>query len=333
MKKYLVVLLMVAMCLSVFANGTAENPVSAEVIAENPKAAWPTGDVRIIVPNPAGGASDAGARLFADYVSKNSGKNVIVVNETGGGNTVGFETVRNGKNDGSVLLSFHGTALLNYFSGKVKYSITDPAAYTFINFIYEPNEKSVNCIAVSAKSPYMTIDDLIEAAKANPGKISCGDGFGSSAFIISGQLELAADCKFKHVDAPDTTTRITSIIGGQIDWAPLGYKQALPYVESGDIRLLAMDGTSDFDPAIPTLESKGYSGVGFPSYGFIAGPANMDPAVVNAISIWAEEFCRDKKEDVEKIGFTTSVWTHDEALARESQVYNETLEVTKALGW
>lgn len=65
--------------------------------AADPKATWPVGDVKIIVPNPAGGASDMAARLFADYVSRESGKNVVVVNETGGSNTVGFETVRNAK--------------------------------------------------------------------------------------------------------------------------------------------------------------------------------------------------------------------------------------------
>ena len=275
--------------------------------AGDPKENWPTGDVKIIVPNAAGGASDMAARLFADYVTKNSGKNVVVVNETGGSNTVGFETVRNAKPDGSTLLSFHGSALLNYFSGKVDYSVADETAYTFINFIYEPMETSVNCVAVSTKSPYNTIEELLDAAKANPETITCGDGFGSSAAIICGQIELAADVKFKHVDAPDTTTRITNIIGGQIDFAPLGYAQATPYVESGDIRLLAMDGSVMFDENIPTFESLGYSGIGFPSYGFVAGPAGMDQNVIDGIDAWCQDFCANSKEDMEKLGFTTNV--------------------------
>lgn len=331
MKKVLVVLMMVALCASLFANGASEE---APVASSDPKSAWPKGDVRIIVPNPAGGASDAGARLFADYVSKNSGKNVIVVNETGGGNTVGFETVRNGKKDGSVLFSFHGSALLYYYSGKVKYNVMDPSQYTFINLIYEPNETSVNCIAVSSKAPYKTIEEFMDYAKANPGKVSCGDGFGSSAAILSGQLELASGVKFKHVDAPDTTSRITGIIGGQIDWAPLGYKQVMPYVESGDIVVLAMDGTNNsFDTSIPTLDEKGYKGVGFPSYGFIAGPAGMDEATVNAISLWAQDFCRDMKSEVEKIGFTTAIRTHEESVSMNSELAASTEAVTKALGW
>lgn len=303
--------------------------------AADPKAAWPVGDVKIIVPNPAGGASDMAARLFADYVSRESGKNVVVVNETGGSNTVGFETVRNAKNDGSTLLSFHSTALLNYYSGKIEYSLMDESAYTFINFIYEPMETSVNCIAVSTDSPYETMEDLLDAARANPGTISCGDGFGSSAAVITGQLELAAGVKFKHVDAPDTTTRVTNIIGGQIDFAPLGYEQAMPYVESGDMRLLAMDGSVEFDETIPTLESLGYEGVGFPSYGFVAGPADMDETIVNAIDAWCQAFCEDEdsRASMEKLGFTTSVWTRDEALAKEQELDQSTKETTEALGW
>lgn len=303
--------------------------------AADPKAAWPTSDVKIIVPNPAGGASDMGARLFADYVSKQSGKNVIIINETGGSNTVGFETVRNAKSDGSTLLSFHGTALLNYYAGKIDYSTMDETAYTFINFIYQPMETSTNCVAVSTDSPYETMEDLLEAARNNPGTISCGDGFGSNAAVVCGQIELSAEVKFKHVDAPDTTTRITNIIGGQIDFAPLGYAQAAPYVESGDIRLLAMDGTVDFDENVPTFESLGYPGVGFYSFGFVSGPANMDPAIVDAIDAWCQAFCEDAdcKADVEKLGFTTGVWSREEALAKQTSIDESTKETTDALGW
>lgn len=297
------------------------------------KAAWPTGDVKIVVPNPAGGTSDMAARLFADYVSKGSGKNVVVVNETGGSNTVGFETVRNAKPDGSTLLSFHGTALLNYFSGKIEYSIMDESAYTFINFIYEPMDTSVNSIAVSTDSPYETMQDLLDAAKAAPGTITCGDGFGSSAAVICGQIEMAADVKFKHVDAPDTTTRVTNIIGGQIDWAPLGYVNAQPYVESGDIRILAIDGTKVLDENIPTLESLGCKGVGFSSYGFVAGPAGMEQSVIDSIDAWCQEFCANRREEMEKLGNTTNVWTREDALAREAEIAENTKKTTEALGW
>ena len=299
------------------------------------KAAWPTGDVKIIVPNPAGGSSDMNARLFADYVSKGSGKNVVVINETGGRNTVGFETVRNAKPDGSTLLSFHGTALLNYYAGKIDYSIMDESAYTFINFINQPSETTANCIAVSTSSPYETIEDLLNAAREKPGTISCGDGFGSSAAVLCGQIELATGAKFKHVDAPDTTTRITNIIGGQITFAPLGYAQAIPYVESGDIRLLAMDGTSQFDETIPTFDSLGYKGIGFQSFGFIAGPAGMDEAVINAIDAWCQEYCGSEscRAEVEKLGSTTEVWTRQEALEKMGSIDASTKEVTEALGW
>lgn len=309
---------------------TAETEAAGDV-----KAAWPTGDVKIIVPNPSGGASDMCARLFADYVSRESGKNVVIINETGGSNTVGFETVRNAKPDGSTLLSFHGTTLLNYYSGKIDYSILDESAYTFGNFIYQPSETSVNCVAVSAKSPYQTIEDLLNAAKEKPGTISCGDGFGSSAAVLCGQIELAAGVQFKHVDAPDTTTRITNIIGGQIDFAPLGYAQATPYVESGDIRLLAMDGSNGFDESIPTFESLGYQNIGFSSYGFVAGPAGMDAGVVAAIDAWCQDFCGNEtcRADIEKLGFTTEVWTRDDALSMLQSIDASTKEVTEALGW
>lgn len=349
MKKKISLLVMASMMLWLTACSSTASETSAEketVIKETAggkedieadsgdvKSAWPTGDVKIVVPNAAGGSSDMAARLFAGYVSKESGKNVVVVNETGGSNTVGFETVRNAKPDGSTLLSFHSSALLNYFSGKISYSIMDESAYTFVNFIYEPMETSVNCVAVSANSPYMTMEDLLDAARANSGTITCGDGYGSSAAVTCGQIELAANVKFKHVDAPDTTTRITNIIGGQIDWAPIGYANAQPYVESGDIRLLAMDGSIDFDENVPTLESLGYKDVAFPTYGFVAGPAGMDQAVIDSIDAWCQEFCASNAEDMEKLGFTTRVWTREDALVQEKELADSTQKTTEALGW
>ncbi len=347
MKKKISLLIMASIILGLVACSSPKSETSTEIAAnetsagkenrgantDDIKAAWPIGDVKIVVPNAAGGSSDMAARLFAGYVSKESGKNVVVVNETGGSNTVGFETVRNAKPDGSTLLSFHSSALLNYFSGKISYSIMDESAYTFVNFIYEPMETSVNCIAVSAASPYMTMEDLLDAARSNPGTITCGDGYGSSAAVTCGQIELAANVKFKHVDAPDTTARITSIIGGQIDWAPIGYANAQPYVESGDIRLLAMDGTVDFDENVPTLESLGYKGIAFPTYGFIAGPADMDQAVIDSIDAWCQEFCASNAENMEKLGFTTKVWTREEALAQEKELADSTQKTTEALGW
>lgn len=345
MKKRISLLIIAAMMTGLVACGSSESTESApaketteaktEEAAEevDVKAAWPTGDVKIIVPNAAGGASDMAARLFADYVSKESGKNVIVVNETGGSNTVGFETVRNAKPDGATLLSFHSSALLNYFSHKIEYSVVDESAYTFVNFIYEPMEESVNCVAVSADSPYNTIQEFLDAAKANPGTITCGDGYGTSAAVTSGQIELACGVQFKHVDAPDTTTRITNIIGGQIDWAPLGYAQALPYVESGDLRLLAMDRENLFDETVPTFDSLGYEGVAFPSYGFVAGPAGMDQTVVDAIDAWCQDFCANNAEDMEKLGFTTNVWTREDAWAKQCEMSDSIKVTTEALGW
>ncbi|MGH0053442.1 MAG: tripartite tricarboxylate transporter substrate binding protein [Sphaerochaetaceae bacterium] len=335
MKKGLAILLMLCIVFVAFAQGTDEARTTA-VTSElaDIKDAWPTKDVKIIVPNAAGGFSDLNARLFADFVSRKSGKNVIVVNETGGSNTVGFETVRSAKADGTTLLSFNNGALINYYAHKIDYLVTDENHYTWINFIYEPMPTSGSVVAVNADSSYQTLDDLIEAARKNPRTITVGDGYGTGANVLAGMLELAAGgVKFKHVDASDTTSRITGVVGGQFDWAPIGVAQVIPYIESGDIRVLATGGSVETIEGIPLTRDLGYGEFAFPTYGFIAGPKGLDPVIVDAIDAWCQDFCREMATEVEKTGYTCTPWTREEALAHEKAVAIDIGEICTSLGW
>lgn len=349
MKKLVSLLVAVSMVLTLAACGNSASstpapssePAGASEPANEPaeevdvKAAWPTGDTRIIVPNAAGGVSDLTVRLFADYVTKQSGKNVIVVNETGGNNTVGFETVRTAAPDGTTLFSFHSSAILNWLGGKVNYSVMDESAYTFIDIFYQDAPGSRNVVVVSTDSPYETYDDLIEAARANPGTISVGDSFGSSANLAAGMLEQGAGVTFRHLDGPDTTSRITGIIGGQFDFVTLGYAQLKPYIESGDMRGLAMSGSNKLDPDIPLLTELGYPDITYTNYGFIAGPAGMDQATVDAIEAWCIEFCSDPEqvELMEALGVGCEPWNRADALVAYGEMAEDSKKVTEALGW
>jgi tripartite-type tricarboxylate transporter receptor subunit TctC len=101
------------------------------------------------------------------------------------------------------------------------------------------------------------------------------------------------------------------------------------------MRLLAMDGEGVLDENVPLLTDLGYDGIGFDTFGFVAGPVGMDQKVIDAIDAWAQDFCADEeqRDKMAGVGFTTDVWSREDALAKQKKITEDTKVVTEALGW
>ncbi len=314
-------------------NEADKQNADGDYLTDELKSVWPTGEVQILVPNATGGITDMVGRMFAEYVSDESGENVYVVNETGGANTVAFDKARSAAPDGSTLLTYSNTAFLNYYAGKLEYNVMDPEEYTMLNFISQPTDTFVSVFCVASDSKYETMEDLLEDARNNPGTVTVGDGYATSASVSMGQIEMAADVKFKHVSCEDNSSRITALLGGQIDMAPLSYYEAQSYKESGDMRILAMEGSVDFDPEVPTMESLGYEGVSFKNMSFVIGPAGMDEKIIDSISAWCQQFTVDRKAGLEEIKLTGEPWDREDVLTTEEELDDYTREIAESLGW
>ena len=160
MKKLVIVVLVLLMSFSLFANGAAEGGSTTK----GPNG-YPKKDITMIVPLTAGGAFDQCARKLAAIVNEMYGINIVVQNIEGGGGLTGMTQVFTSKPDGYTLAFYSAS-----FPGQSILGLNNLPLDAFTPIVAVQEESQIIC--VNSKSPYQTFDDLVAAIKANPGKIT-----------------------------------------------------------------------------------------------------------------------------------------------------------------
>jgi len=275
MKKPLVLLLMLVSTLfMVFANGNAEQSGSTNV--EN----WPSKPVNIIVTSSAGGDGDYLMRLLGKYLEKELGQSLVITNLSGGNGSIGMDDLLQQKADGYTFYVNNTCALAaNQANGLVDYdyTVSDPVAVFA--------KHSGEMIWVRADSPYRTLSDLIEASKANPGKITIGVSMGGSVYAAAMMLQNAG-AQLSLIDANDGAERIIAVLGKQVDCAIAGYGIGKEYIESNDLRPLCtlMGSRSVALPDVPTAEEAGAPGLVINNLFVLLAPKGTDSAIIEKLN-------------------------------------------------
>jgi tripartite-type tricarboxylate transporter receptor subunit TctC len=199
------------LCLSVTA--TVAAAVAAAALITSPAlAAYPEKPIRIVVPFAPGGGTDLIARTLGNAMSKDLGKSVIIDNKPGGGTIIGTETVARSPADGYTLV-------MSTFAHAVNPSLMPKLPYA--NDAFAPVilvGRGPNVLVVRAASPYKTVNDLIVAAKSNPGKVTyASQGIGTSAHLAGEMFNNLAQVELTHVPYRGAGPAITDLIGGQVD--------------------------------------------------------------------------------------------------------------------
>ncbi|MHB0869294.1 MAG: tripartite tricarboxylate transporter substrate binding protein [Chloroflexota bacterium] len=213
--------------------------------------------ITLLVPWAAGGGNDVGARVLAPALEKELGTPVEVVNKTGAGSQVGITELVKSKPDGYVVGATALPATNTLYLDKERKAV-------FGRKDFQPLAMHVvdpGVIAVKADSPYKSVKELVEAAKANPEKVKVSStGVMGSAHLAILQVEKVTGAKFAIVHFDGFSPSLTALLGGHID-AQFGYAgEFLSQVKTGQVRLLGvMDKEpSKFFPEVKTLESQGY---------------------------------------------------------------------------
>ncbi len=242
-------------------------------------AEYPARAINLIVPWAAGGSTDTCMRVLAENASKHLGQPVIVENKPGGGGTVGPATMAaTAKPDGYTISQIPlGVFRLPHTMKTTWDPLTD---FTYIiqltGYTYG--------IVVKKDAPWNTLKELVDFAKANPGKVTYATpGVGVMQHVTMEKLARKEGIKWIHVPQKGGIEVITATLGGHVmvgaetsGWAP--------QVESGDLRLLAVwtgQRTKKW-PDVPTLKELGYDIVAYSPFG-IAGPKGMAPQVVKTL--------------------------------------------------
>lgn len=244
-------------------------------------ARYPERPVRLIVPYAAGGGPDIQARLLGPVLGKQLGQAMVLENKVGAGGILAAEYVNQQPPDGYTLLlgsSTHVTQKL--LQPSVKF---DPQAFSHIC----RTGTSACLLVVGADSPLRSVDDLLEAARRDPGRLNyASGGIGSAAHLFAAAFLSAADVQATHVPYRGSVEIGLALIRGDAQFAFPVISTALPQVRDGKLRALAVT-AGERDPALPQVptlnEALRRQDLDLVSWSGIWGPPGLPDALVQRL--------------------------------------------------
>ena len=253
---------------------------------------YPTQQIRLIVPFAAGGGSDILARIIAEPLSKRLGQSIVVENKPGGGATVAADLVAKSPPDGYTwLFTTAGPQITNpYLMAQLPYNpFKDFAPVAML-------AKSVNVLVVHPGVPAKNVRELIDYAKANPGKLNfSSSGIGASSHLAGELFKQMAEVDIIHVPYRGTGPSTTDLLAGNVHMAIDSASTLLPHIKSGGLRALGF-ATLERQPAMPELRTIADTLPGFDgsSINYISVPAGTPPAIVERLNREIEVVLSDR---------------------------------------
>jgi tripartite-type tricarboxylate transporter receptor subunit TctC len=239
--------------------------------------------IKIVVPLPPGGPADTLARLLVEQIGLAHGPTMWIENRPGASTVIGTEAVARAPPDGNTLLITAPAFLTTAHLRKLDYhplTSFEPVCY-LVN--------SPLLILVNSASPYRTLTDLINAARAKPGELTlAGTGPGSSTQIAFEMLKGAAKADIIFVPYPGDAPALTALLGGHVASAWVNYQVAAEHVRAGKLRALATPSRTRTDalPEVPTVAESGYQDVEVEFWNGLFAPAMTPKETVSQLAGW-----------------------------------------------
>lgn len=240
--------------------------------------AYPSRPLRLIVPSAPGGSPDINARELAHELTRQMGQQVVVENRPGASGILGYETLARATPDGYTFA---------YISNFIA---TNPSLYSKLSYDFFKDFQPVifyfrglNILTVSPSLPVRSVKELIDHARANPGKLSFGSsGIGATPHLSMELFKSMTDTAIIHVPYKGTQQAVTDVISGQIDILCDNMASMLPFVRSNRVRGLAVTSLkrSAAIPELPTLDESGLPGYELSGWSGMAVPAGVPRAIV-----------------------------------------------------
>jgi tripartite-type tricarboxylate transporter receptor subunit TctC len=257
--------------------------VLALVAASSVRAAdeWPTRPVRIFAPFPAGGATDAVARLLAARLAESFGQQVVVENRPGNSGNLGAEAVARASPDGATLLLGGANLVHNPF-------VLGARAVHPLNALTPIARVVVQPVIVSSgmRFPARTLGETIALARRDPGRVTFATtGVGTTPHVAAILLSSRADIEMLHVPYPAAAAPQKDVIAGEVALSFSLPAVVAPLIEQNLLRGLAVTGPTRLAalPDVPTMAESGVAGVDIVSWYGLFAPAGTPPAIVARI--------------------------------------------------
>ena len=254
--------------------------------------AWPSRPVKLIIPFPAGGASDILGRVLAQTLSAEIGQSVVVDNKLGAAGAIGSEFVARANPDGyTLLLATSSThSILPYLSTKITY---DPILdFTPISGVAEGG----SLLVVNTQLPVNNLLQLITYAKQNPGAVNyASSGIGSIPHLMGAYFAGLAGVQLQHIPYKGSSLSYPDLKTGQVQILFDSIVTAYPQVKSGNVKALAITSSkrSQQAPEIPTMAEAGLPTYITMTWFGILGPKAMDPRLTSRIALAIQKALKD----------------------------------------
>ncbi len=249
--------------------------------AQSGAANWPTRFVRLIVPFPPGGGTDAVARILTARLAEMWGQQVVIENRGGAGSNIGNDVVAHADPDGYTLLFATAALAINRFIyGSLSY---DPIAdFAPISVLCD----YPNVMAVPNTSPAKSVQEFIALAKAKPGLTFGSSGSGTTPHLCGELFKRQAGIEMTHVPYRGAGPAINDLIPGRLDMMFNTIGSMLTQVRGGHIRGLAVTSLERFftAPELPTVAESGLPGFEVVGWYAFAAPAKTPAEIVQKIS-------------------------------------------------
>ncbi len=268
--------------------------------------AWPAKPIKLIVPYPAGGATDITARTLGEKLSARLGQPVLVDNRGGAGGVTGTDQALKSPADGYTLLVSLGTTMLinQFLYDRLPYQPQkDQALITQIAL-------APVVLLVNPQLPVNNASELMAYIERNKGKIAYGSwGMGSYAHLAGAWLSDKHKADMNHVAYRGEAPMLQDLVGGQLQMAFASLQSARPYIDSGRLKPLAVTGTQRMDalPKLATMAEQGIKDEVFQVTGWLgmSAPANTPPEVVARLGreLQAVIALPEVRERIQQMGF------------------------------
>jgi tripartite-type tricarboxylate transporter receptor subunit TctC len=265
---------------------------------------YPEKPLQLIVPFPAGGASDVVGRIVAGELEARLGKPVIVLNRPGGGTTIAAKEAANAAPDGYTLFSSSNSTFtlqnavkenVPYDSGRDFEPIGQTGTLTMVLVTHRDN-------------PIKDVAALVAAAKANPDKLSLASFGVATISHFAGELfKSSAGIKMVHLPYKGSAPAMNDLMGKHIEYHVDTVIAIRPLLEAGTVRPLAVFSAkrSPFLPDVPTLAELGYPNIDLVSWGTVVVPRGVPPAIRDRLTSVLEEAVASPSviERFKKVGY------------------------------
>jgi tripartite-type tricarboxylate transporter receptor subunit TctC len=303
-------------------------PLAAAAQADD----FPNKAIRIVVPFPPGGATDAAARLVAMKMSERWGQPVLVDNRAGAGGNVGSDIVAKAPPDGyTLVMGVTGSHAINTsLYSKMPYDpVTDFVAISQVAVV-------PNVLVVHPSVPVHNLAELVALAKREPGKLNYASlGNGTAAHLGMEMLKSAAGVDITHVPYKGSAPAVSDLLAGQVQMMVDGLPSALPHIKAGKLRAIALTSLHRAPslPDLPTIAEK-YPGFYADAWSGLFAPKGTPQAVVDKLSAEVQRILKlpEVREKLAALGAEPVGSTQAEFAAHVKREIDKWAKVVKTSG-